>query len=98
MPAGRDDDAPFAHVIRAVGHKRITRSSQPDDEHTKARLVFVQEVIVPMFPNGLPEKRPRDLVRKVAAALARNPKWTNQDWETVSRHTVIRAWEMLSQK
>jgi len=51
-----------------------------------------------MFPNGLPAKRPRNLQRRVRAALAQNHKWTDQDWPPVSRHTVISAWELLSQK
>jgi hypothetical protein len=94
MPA-RDDDAPFAHVIRAGRHKRGIRSTQPDDEHTKARFVFAEEVLVEMFPNGLPAKRPRDLLGRVRAALARNSKWTDLDYGPISRRHVKRAWEKL---
>ena len=95
----------FAHVIRAVRHKRGIRSTQPDKEHeqapdkpkrTKARLVFAQEAIVPMFPQGLPAKPPRDLLKRVRAALKENPEWTNQDWDKpISRTHVKRAWKAL---
>ena len=95
----------FAHVIRAVRHKRGIRSTQPDKEHeqepdkpkrTKARLVFVQEAIVPMFPLDLPAKPPRDLLKRVREALKQNPEWTAQDWEKpISRTHVKRAWKEL---
>jgi hypothetical protein len=85
----------FAHVLRASGHKRGIRAAQPksDDEHTRARLLFAQEEIVHRFPQGLPEKRPRDLLRIVRAGLAQNPEWRRQGWEPISRRTVKRAWE-----
>jgi hypothetical protein len=83
-------------IIRATDHKRGKRSTQPDEEHTKARLVFAQEEIIQMFlPQGLPEERPRNLLKRVRGALARNPRWTAQDWEPISRTHVNRAWQAL---
>jgi hypothetical protein len=82
-------------IIRAVDHKRGKRSTRPDKEHTKARLVFAQEAIIQMF-SELPAERPRNLLRRVREALAQNPKWTDQDWEKpISRTHVKRAWEAL---
>jgi hypothetical protein len=91
-------------IIRAVDHKRGKRSTQPNKdqlkkEHTKARLVFAQEAIIQKFfslPQGLPAKRPRDLLKRVREALAQNPEWTKQNWEKpISRTHVKRAWEAL---
>jgi hypothetical protein len=85
-------------IIRATDHKHGKRSTRPDKEHTKARLVFVQEAIIQMFPlpQGLPAKRPRNLLKRVRKALAQNPEWTAQDWEKpISRTHVKRAWEAL---
>jgi hypothetical protein len=86
------------NIIRAVGHKRGRRSTRPDKDHTKARLVFYQEAIIQMFPE-LPEKRPRNLVKWVREALAKNPEWTAQLWEEpISPTHVKRAWEALQKK
>jgi hypothetical protein len=84
----------YAHVLRATRHKHGVRATQPDPNHTKARIVFAQEEIVRMFPRAPPEKRPRDLLKRVRAALARNPEWVRQGYERISRRTVMRAWAL----
>ena len=85
------------HVIRAADHKRGKgkRSTQPDSDHTKARIVFAQQEMVRLFPLGLLEKRPRDLVIKVRRGLAKNQEWLDQGYEQISRRTVMRAWREL---
>jgi hypothetical protein len=85
----------YAHPIRAVKHKRGVRPTQARPGHTQARREFAQAEIINRFPRGLPEKRPRDLVRNVRAALARNPKWQALGYEEMSRRTIMRAWEEL---
>jgi hypothetical protein len=90
----------YAHVIRATRHKRGVRNTLTPKElkelgRTQARLVFAQVEIIGLFPHGLPEKRPRDLVKKVRAALAHNDAWQRQGYEPISRRTVNRAWGEL---
>jgi hypothetical protein len=87
-----------AHAIRATQHKHGVRVTQPDPNHIKARIVFAQEEIVRMFPRGLPEKRPRDLPKRVRAALAWDPEWVRLDYKPISRRTVMRAWRELQKK
>jgi hypothetical protein len=88
----------YAHVIRATRHRRGTRSTQPDDRHTKARLVFIQEVLIPMFPRVPPKRRPRGLLTKVHDALAQNPEWVKQEWEPISDAHLKRAWKAFLTK
>ena len=83
-------------IIRATDHKHGVRSTQPDPKrHTKAQIVFVQEEIIRMFPEGLPEKRPRHLARDVRKRLAQNSEWLVLEYAPISRRTVNRAWQLL---
>ena len=85
----------FAHVLRAVRHKHGVRPTQARPGHSQARIEFAQAEIITLFPRGLPEKRPRDLVRNVRNALAQNPDWQRQGYEPISLRTVKRAWREL---
>jgi hypothetical protein len=92
----------FAHVLRAAWHKHGVRptsapinASTGAPNHSRARIEFAQAEMTKLFPRGLPEKRPRDLLRKVREALAQNPDWQRQGYKPISRRTVKRAWREL---
>jgi hypothetical protein len=85
----------FAHVLRAAQHKHGVRPTQARPGHSQARIEFAQTEIIKLFPCGLPEKRPRDLVKNVRKALAENSDWQRQGYEPISRRTVKRAWQEL---